>query len=57
MDIEILQVAYAGPTYVKVKVLYFNRHLSGGNMLLWPRAETVRISSEQYKLWERVQNV
>jgi hypothetical protein len=52
VDLRVVQVAYSGPTYIKIKVLYLNRNLS--NEVLWPAPTTATIQREDLWKWKRV---
>lgn len=53
IDIFILKVKYNGPLYVKVKILYWNRH-SHAFCALEP--EVVKIYREEFPKWHLVEN-
>lgn len=51
IDIQIQNIQYLGPNYMKVKVLYWNRDHSA---IFWTDSESVTINKEYYDNWIRV---
>lgn len=54
LELIIQKVQYVGPTYTKVKVLYWRRDFGSGGFLLDHNAHSETIQKEHYDLWRRV---
>lgn len=54
LQLEIMKVQYQGPDYTKVKAFYMRKDFGCGEILLDPKADTLKITKDQYKNWRRV---
>lgn len=54
LQIEILKVQFIGPGYTKLKALYYRKDFGCGDILLDPKADSLKIMKNQYYNWSRV---
>lgn len=54
LDFQVVKVAYRGPGYYKLKILYIYR---GTSMTVLSQTQEVKLSREAAKLWRLVEEI
>ncbi len=54
LQLEVVKVQYSGPDYTKLKALYIRKDFGCGSIVLDYKADSFKITADQYENWRRV---